>query len=315
VSTPCPSSQLILGDCLEVLPTLPAESVDLVLTDPPYFLTKLDQTWDAAAVGDPRNRTVVSSLPATMRFNRRQGADFYDWYLEVSRELFRVLKPGGFFFSFSAPRLYHRMASAIDDAGFELRDQFLWLYTQNQAKAMSLNHVIDRLHLSAVQKRALKQQLNGWKTPQLKSCFEPIALAQRPVDGNYLHNALAHQVGLLNTQVKVGLNMYPANLLLVDALDETLERFFLIAKPTKEEKHVDNDHPTVKPVALCQHLIRLATLSPDAVVLDPFIGSGTTAVAAQLLGRRFTGIDRNPDYLEIARTRLDAAAERSHAAA
>ena len=296
--------RIILGDCLEVLPSLPEGSIDLVLTDPPYFLDKLDQNWNPSVVADARNRHVVCSLPAGMRFDRAQGTGFYDWYLQVARELFRLLKPGGFLFSFSSPRLYHRMTSAIDDAGFEIRDGFLWLYTQNQVKAMSLDHVIDRLDISAAEKEAVKQQLEGWKTPQIKSCFEPIAMAQKPVEGGYLGNMLKHQVGLFNTQIRVGLNMYPANVLLVDPMGDTLERFFLLPKPSRSEKLALNDHATVKPVALCEHLIRLATASTDAVVLDPFLGSGTTAVAAQNLGRHYIGIERNPEYIEIARQRL-----------
>lgn len=112
---------------------------------------------------------VVTSLPSGMRFQRSQSYEFYEWYLSVSRELIRVLKPGAFFFSFSAPRLYHRCASAIEDAGFDIKDLFIWIYTQNQPKAMSLNHVIDRLDLLDEEKENLKQYLSGWKTPQIKS--------------------------------------------------------------------------------------------------------------------------------------------------
>ena len=70
--------------------------------------------------------------------------------LKISKEIFRILKPGGFFFSFASPRLYHRMTCAIDDAGFEIRDSFIWLYTQNQPKAMSLNHFVKRLDISEI---------------------------------------------------------------------------------------------------------------------------------------------------------------------
>ncbi|MBM3250947.1 MAG: site-specific DNA-methyltransferase, partial [Candidatus Nealsonbacteria bacterium] len=145
-------------------------------------------------------------LPAGMKFDREQGKKFYSWYFEVSKEIFRVLKSGGFFFSFSSLRLYHRMASVIDDAGFEIRDAFMWIYTQNQAKAMGVDHFIKKMNISEKEKEKIKERLNGWKTPQIKSCFEPIAMAQKPANQTYLDNMLKHEVGLLNTNVKIGNN-------------------------------------------------------------------------------------------------------------
>ena len=76
-----------------------------------------------------------------------------------------------------------------------------------------------------------------------------------------------------------------------------------VPKPGPNEK-LDNDHPTVKPEALMRKLVRLAC-PPDGVVLDPFLGSGTTAVAAKLEGRRCIGIETGRAYLEIARRRLE----------
>ena len=93
---------------------MPANSVDLVLTDPPYFLDKLENEWtpERAARRFYKSQAVFH-LPPGMKFDPDQGRRMYEWYLEVSRELLRVLKPGGFFFSFSSPRLLHRMACAV----------------------------------------------------------------------------------------------------------------------------------------------------------------------------------------------------------
>ena len=98
-----------------------------------------------------------------MKFDKEQGKKFYDWYYKIAKEILRVLKPGGFFFSFSSPRLYHRMVSAIDDAGFLIRDCFIWLYTQNQPKAMSLNHFIDKLNEDKKSRDNLKNSCTGGK--------------------------------------------------------------------------------------------------------------------------------------------------------
>lgn len=239
-----------------------------------------------------------------MKFDREQGKRFYAWYIKISRELFRILKPGGYFFSFSSPRLYHRMATAIDDAGFEIRDTFIWLYTQNQAKAMGLNHFIDKMNSDEQEKIKIKEKLNGWKTPQIKSCFEPIVMAQKPTEGTYLNNILKHNVGLVNTETLLGENMYPANVVTTDNINEMIDRVFLIPKPTKKEKGYNNDHKTVKPLAICEYLLKLTVFSKNAVILDPFIGSGTTAIAAKKLGKNYIGIDSNKKYVEIAEARL-----------
>jgi len=291
------------GDCRKVLEGIPDESIHAVITDPPYYLDKLDSDWNPTAVSDTRNMKVVTSLPSGMRFDKEQGKRFREWYTEVSTHLLRVLHPGGFFFSFSSPRLYHNMAIAMEDAGFLIKDQFLWIYVQNQPKAMSLNHVIDRLDWSKENKESLKVELNGWKTPQIKSCHEPIALGQKPLRGSFLDNYRETNVGLVDTKVTIGDNMFPSNVMTTDEIDDVMNRFFLVNKPTKKEKGEFNTHKTVKPVTLCKYLISLTTRTGQ-IVLDPFLGSGSTAVAAKMLGRHYVGIDLNEEYVEIANRRL-----------
>ena len=298
-------NKIICADTLELFSQIESNSIDVVLTDPPYFLDKLDNNWNYEEVSNKSNQYTIKSLPAGMKFDREQGKKFYAWYLKISSEIFRILKPGGFFFSFSSPRLYHRMASAIDDAGFEIRDAFMWLYTQNQAKAMSVDHFIKKMNIDEKAKEKIKEKFNGWKTPQIKSCFEPIAMAQKPTDQTYLNNMLKHEVGMFNTNVKIGDNMYPANVFTIDSINELIDRAFLLPKPTKKEKGEYNDHKTVKPLAICEYLIKLSAFSKNAVVLDPFIGSGTTAVAAKKLGKNYIGIDANEKYVKISEKRIE----------
>jgi DNA modification methylase len=295
---------IVLGDSLALLAELEENSIDIVLTDPPYFLDKLDSNWDHTKVADKKNQQMVKSLPAGMKFDREQGKKFYNWYLQISAQLFRVLKPGGFFFSFSSPRLYHRMACAVDDSGFEIRDCFIWLYTQNQAKAMSLNHFIEKMDIPKEEREKLKAKIEGWKTPQIKSCFEPIVMGQKPTEGTFLQNMGKYSVGLMNSAQTIGENMYPANVVTTEIISEVIDKVFLVGKPTKVEKGDFNIHQTVKPLALCEYLIALTAYDRQAVILDPFSGSGTTAVAAKVLGRNFIGIDLNKEYVDIANRRL-----------
>lgn len=297
-------NKIICSDALQLLIQIENDSIDVVVTDPPYFLDKLDNQWDYNKVADTNYQHTIKSLPAGMKFDKTQGKRFYSWYLDVALEIFRILKPGGFFFSFSSPRLYHRMALAIDDAGFEIRDVFMWLYTQNQAKAMSVNHFIDKMDIDDNNKQKIKQRLNGWKTPQIKSCFEPIAMAQKPTDKTYLNNMLNYDVGLFNTSIKIGDNMYPSNVFTIENINQLIDKTFLLSKPTKKEKKEYNDHKTVKPISICEYLIKLSAFSKDAIILDPFIGSGTTALAAKKLGKKYIGIDINTKYVEISKRRL-----------
>ncbi len=296
--------RLISGDALEILPALPPESIDAVITDPPYFLDRLDNAWDPQKIRlKSYQRQRVFHLPPGMKFDRRQGKAFYEWFFQVSELVYKVLKPGGFFFAFSSPRLYHRLASAVDDAGFAIRDTFLWLYTHSQPKAMSLLHFIDRMNLSPEQKSSLKERLKNWKTPQVKSAYEPILVAQKPYEGTFLENMLKYGVGLFNTQVRIGENMFPANVLLVEESETILDKYFLIDRPRGTERQETGGHYTPKPVRLCEYLIELSTVK-GAVVLDPFVGSGTTALAALRRGRHYIGIDINSDYIEKAERRL-----------
>lgn len=298
-------NKIILGNALEILVALKDNSIDIVLTDPPYFLDKLDNHWEHKKVNNGKNQQVVKSLPSGMKFDRKQGKEFYKWYYQISKQLFRVLKPGGFFFSFSSPRLYHRMASSVDDAGFEIRDCFLWLYTQNQPKAMSLNHFVDKLEIDDKQKEKIKTKLAGWKTPQLKSCFEPIMMAQKPTNGTFLNNIIINKIGLVNTNIRVGDNMFPSNVLSLGVANELIDKFFLVKKPNKSEKGGFNGHKTVKPLEICEHILKLTAYYKNVVVLDPFVGSGTTAVAAKRLGLNYIGIDINPEYVDIALKRIN----------
>jgi site-specific DNA-methyltransferase (adenine-specific) len=285
-------NQVYTGDALELMDRLEPSSVDLVLTDPPYFLDKLDNRWDPTEVHKTTKSQVIKHLPGGMKFDPEQGRNLQRWYTTVSEKVYRALKPGGFFFSFSSPRLVHRMAVAVEDAGFHVRDVFIWLYKEGRAKGFSLARF--------AQKKG-KVLPEKWKTPQVRSNYEPIVVAQKPPEGTLLDNFLKHGTGLFDFSVRMEKGLTPSNVLQVQEI-EGIPPIFLVSKPSKAERE-GNDHPTVKPVELLRHLIRLTT-QEGAVVLDPFIGSGSTAIAALLERRAFIGFEINERYAEIARTRI-----------
>jgi DNA modification methylase len=187
------------------------------------------------------------------------------------------------------------------------------------------------------------QQWDGWGTA-LKPALEPITVARKPLQGTVAANVLEHGTGAINIDgCRVGtdggggnglgshydrlgntkplvrhgeasgpIGRWPANLI-HDGSDEVTEllgdaqRFFYCAKASKKDRSEGNTHPTVKPTDLMRYLCRLVT-PPGGIVLDPFMGSGSTGKAAMLDGFRFIGIERDPTYFESARRRLQMTA-------
>ncbi len=295
MGAPLAVNRVYTGDAMELLDQLEPSSVDLVLTDPPYFLDKLDDGWDPAEVKKTTKSQAVKHLPAGMRFDPEQGRNLQRWYASVSEKVYRVLKPGGFYLSFSSPRLAHRMAVAVEEAGFHVRDVFIWLYKEGRAKGFSLARFAPK------RGQALPKE---WKTPQVRGNYEPIVVAQKPPEGTLLDNFLEHGVGLFDFSARVANGLTPSNVLQTEEI-EGLPSIFLVPKPSRAER-LGNDHPTVKPVELLRHLIRLTTRE-GALVLDPFVGSGSTAVAALLEGRSFIGFEVHERYAETARARVKRA--------
>lgn len=302
-------NKVTLGDCVNIMKNMPSNSIDMVCTDPPYFLDGLGDDWNKQSLDNKGSSSLVGNLPKGMKFDRNQSKKFNEFYSKVSHEVFRVLKPGGAFLSFSSPRLYHSMAWAIEEAGFEIRDMLGWIYTQSQVKAFSQDHIIEKdSGKTAEQKAALKELCKDWKTPQLKPAIEPICFAVKPIEGRYIDNFQKYGVGLMNTsaETKVGEGYFPSNIVVTEDVGQSLDKVFLVAKPTKIEKGSYNTHLSVKPVSLISHLIKLFT-KEGATVLDPFMGSGTTAVACVQAKRSYIGFDINAEYIKITERRVKEA--------
>jgi site-specific DNA-methyltransferase (adenine-specific) len=145
--------EVLHGDCREKLRDLADASIDAIVTDPPYELGFMGKSWDASGIA-------------------------YD--VDLWREALRVLKPGGHLLAFSGSRTYHRMTVAIEDAGFEIRDQIMWVYGSGFPKSKNLDG-----------------EWQGWGTA-LKPAHEPICVARKPLIGTVAENVLTHGTGALN---------------------------------------------------------------------------------------------------------------------
>lgn len=148
---------LHLGDCVEVLAGMDAASVDAVVTDPPYGLEFMGKEWDSfgrqrpyAERGGYGDKGVLPGYGRgghsedVDRFKRRANHEFQAWCEKWAAECLRVLKPGGHLLAFGGTRTYHRLASGIEDAGFEVRDSLHWIYGSGFPKSLDVSKAIDK---------------------------------------------------------------------------------------------------------------------------------------------------------------------------
>lgn len=346
------------SDCLIELKKMNDNSVDSIVTDPPYGLSFMGKKWDY-------------DVPSK----------------EIWQECLRVLKPGGHLLSFGGTRTYHRLVINIEDAGFEIRDCIQWLYGSGFPKSTDVSKRIDKeagaerevvgeVKRSGANSRAYQseeqttagqhfdtapateeaKQWQGWGTA-LKPANEPICVARKPLEKGLTvaQNVLKWGTGAINIDAsrvapqekddygrsaansKGTINAHdgfegksfkiserdgdyanaqgrwPANIILDEeaaavlhqstGLKDDVSRFFYVAKASKSDRGAGNNHPTVKPIKLMQYLIKLVTPS-DGVVLDPFMGSGSTGVAARELGFEFVGCEISDEYFKIAENRI-----------
>jgi DNA modification methylase len=176
-----PHFTLYLGDCLEVMRELPAESVDAVVTDPPYGLEFMGQEWDRLwATDETRQRVTGRQSTNPLDGKPRYGTDtrtMQAWHEAWAREAFRLLKPGGHLLSFGGTRTYHRLTCAIEDAGFEIRDCLCWCYASGFPKSLapyrSIMSEICPFHASAPH----AVRVSAWLPLDSPEVKEPTALA------------------------------------------------------------------------------------------------------------------------------------------
>lgn len=327
---------LYAGDCRGVIATFDAGSVDACVTDAPYDLTAKSRN-GSQRQNDPATPFGRHRLQSAGGFmGQRWDATGVAFDPATWDAVYRVLKPGAYLIAFGGTRTYHRMACAIEDAGFEIKDCLCWLYGSGMPKHTSL----------------------------LKPAWEPIVLAKKRGQGAI--NRDACRIGGANTHRPNGTIGYhgggngrgsiggsdsgrvPANVILDEMAAAILDAsvppsISRIGKPRKSEKpgngwgathtgaeyaddggpsrffycpKVDDDernrglpigmvnnHPTVKPASLMQWLVKLVAL-PGQTIIDPFCGSGTTGIACNREGILFRGIDLSDHYLDISRYRI-----------
>jgi DNA modification methylase len=146
-----------LGDCLDVMRTMPDDSVHAVVTDPPYGLEFMGKEWDsfggrrdAGSRGGTGDKGLLpgygrgGTSADVARFKQRSSRAYQEWCEDWAAECLRVLRPGGYLLAFGGTRTFHRLACAVEDAGFEIRDSIAWLYGSGFPKSLDVGKAIDK---------------------------------------------------------------------------------------------------------------------------------------------------------------------------
>ena len=230
-----------IADALDVLAGIADASVDAVVTDPPYGLEFMGKEWDGAdgfrRSLNPNDAGRDNAFGRSSRTSPeyRAGTLFQEWAEAWSRECLRVLKPGGHLLAFGGTRTWHRLACAVEDAGFEVRDSIAWMYGSGFPKSLDVSKAIDKAAGVTGERGPMKRggerlarleggardgggtwgdevgrdaftylpgseaarQWAGFGTA-LKPAFEPVVVARKPLAGTVAANVLAHGTGALN---------------------------------------------------------------------------------------------------------------------
>lgn len=360
---------IINGDCIEEMQKLidDGKQVDSVVTDPPYHLTSIVERFGKEGSAPAKDKDGAFQRQSVGFMGKEWDGGDIAFRSDTWKLAYDLLKPGGYLLAFSASRNYHRMAVAIEDAGFEIRDQIMWIYGSGFPKSLNVG--------------------DGWGTA-LKPAHEPIVMARKPLEGTNKQNIEKYGTGGINIDgCRAESDRYPANVMhdgsdvvknifpqtgkhgSVNHKDEmktntvfgkynkttefeayndegSASRYFYCPKVSKNERNrgledftakpmawgnqakaelkrgnLDfkgnqgdgtkhnkvemrlNTHPTVKPQELMKYLCRLVT-PKGGTVLDPFMGSGSTGMAAKDEGFDFIGIEKEQEYFEIAEARI-----------
>ena len=292
---------IVNADCIEHLKTIEDNYFDSVVTDPPYHLTSIAKRFTNSTEAKYGKDGSFQRLSKGFVGHEWDGGDIA-FTTDLWKEIYRTIKPGSVLLAFAATRNYHRMATAIEDSGFEIFDMINWIYGSGFPKRKNL---LKPAHEPIVMARkGVNKELN------LDECRVPVDKTDNP---NNWHSNRTKQIydntenifklGMKNISSKQNdKGRWPANVI-HDGLEEDWSKYFYCSKASKKEKD-DTNHPTVKPIDLMRYLVKLVT-PKDGLVLDPFAGTGTTGEACILEGRNYYLIEKTKEYISDIEKRIN----------
>ena len=295
---------LIHGNSIEILKTFPENFVHAIISDIPYGIGCDD--WDV--LHSNTNSAYGGRSPAQISGGglfRRRGKplngwseadkniprEYQEWCSLWASDWLRILKPGGTCFIFAGRRYAHRCIAALEDAGFTFRDMLSWEKNNAPHRAQRLSAIYERRgnYDNAV-------RWEGWRVGNLRPIFEPVLWFQKPykTGGTIADNVLDYNLGAWNESAMMKYNTH----------DETCSNIIRVQISQDDKGY----HVAQKPLKLMELLISMVTVKRQ-IVLDPFMGSGTTCLAAKNLGRNYIGIDLEAINITIAQGRLDTSSQ------
>lgn len=297
-------NKIFNGDCIEIMKSLPDNSIATCITDPPYNYEFIGKNWN---IDEIRRRTekvknsstLVKNIPYGSglaggvrnknwyKKNRDNIIDYQNWVEEWGKELYRILKPGALVLTFNSTRTIAHVQVALENVGFYARDIMVYRRHSGIPKGLNMEKKLEKMGVENSEK------WRGWHSA-LRNEWEAISVVQKPLVNNYIQTVKEYDVGLFKAKSDDG---FQSN----------------IIEDIKRDINDDfNIHVTVKPLELMKRLAELTTPKIEGnIVIDPFMGSGTTALAAAELGIDYVGIEIVPEYCEIIEKRLNQQKEES----
>lgn len=294
--------KIICGDSIELIKSIDNEYVHAIISDIPYGICYED--WDIlhnnsnSALGGTSNAQLEMGslfkrrgkpLNGWSESDKKIPLEYQEWCSKWASEWLRVLKSGGSCFIFAGRRYAHRCIVALEDAGFTFKDMLAWEKNFAAAKAQRLSSIYERRNDDENE-----QKWKGWRVANLRPIFEPILWFQKPykIGGTIADNVINNEVGAWNEEAIKKYNLNYRN-----------NNFYDNIIKVETSKSDFGNHVNQKPLKLMEFLISLVT-KENAVILDPFCGSGTTCIAAKNINRHYIGIEIDSYNVEISNKRL-----------
>lgn len=294
--------KIICGDSIELIKSIDNEYVHAIISDIPYGICYED--WDIlhnnsnSALGGTSNAQLEMGslfkrrgkpLNGWSESDKKIPLEYQEWCSKWASEWLRVLKSGGSCFIFAGRRYAHRCIVALEDAGFTFKDMLAWEKNFAAAKAQRLSSIYERRNDDENE-----QKWKGWRVANLRPIFEPILWFQKPykIGGTIADNVINNEVGAWNEEAIKKYNLNYRN-----------NNFYDNIIKVETSKSDFGNHVNQKPLKLMEFLISLVT-KENAIILDPFSGSGTTCIAAKNINRHYIGIEIDSYNVEISNKRL-----------
>ena len=294
--------KIICGDSIELIKSIDNEYVHAIISDIPYGICYED--WDIlhnnsnSALGGTSNAQLEMGslfkrrgkpLNGWSESDKKIPLEYQEWCSKLASEWLRVLKSGGSCFIFAGRRYAHRCIVALEDAGFTFKDMLAWEKNFAAAKAQRLSSIYERRNDDENE-----QKWKGWRVANLRPIFEPILWFQKPykIGGTIADNVINNEVGAWNEEAIKKYNLNYRN-----------NNFYDNIIKVETSKSDFGNHVNQKPIKLMEFLISLVT-KENAIILDPFCGSGTTCIAAKNINRHYIGIEIDTHNVEISNKRL-----------